>query len=124
MSNKILLGVVLAATVTLALDASARKPAASKPTATAPRAPDVVAVDVAPPSGNWEAKVAPANGHIWSAGYYEWTDGHYAWKQGEWVLARPGMEYRQHKWVQRADGKWVLTGGDWVGGQDKVAGRQ
>ena len=123
MSNKILLALLMAAAATLALDANAKKPPPAKPAVTAARAPEVVAVDVAPPSGNWEPKVAPANGHIWSAGYYEWKDGRYVWKQGEWVLAREGMQYRQHKWVQRADGKWILTGGDWVGPQDKVAGK-
>ncbi|HEY8708636.1 MAG TPA: hypothetical protein VIM34_11625, partial [Burkholderiaceae bacterium] len=61
---------------------------------------------------------------LWSTGYFEWKDGHYAWKQGEWVLAKEGMEYRQHKWVQRADGKWILTGGDWMNPQDSVAGKQ
>ena len=54
----------------------------------------------------------PAEGYVWSTGYYEWKDGRYAWKQGEWVLIKPGLEYRQHKWAQRADGKWLLTGGD------------
>jgi hypothetical protein len=32
------------------------------------------------------------------------------------------MDYRQHKWVQRADGKYILTGGDWV--NEKVAGNK
>ena len=122
MSNKVLLALLVVAAATVAVDANAKKPAA-KP-AVAARAPEVVAVDVAPPSGTWEAKQAPANGHLWSAGYYEWKDGRYAWKQAEWVLDKPGMEYRQHKWVQRADGKWTLTGGDWVHPQDKVAGKQ
>ncbi|MEO8654220.1 MAG: hypothetical protein ABI409_08860 [Ramlibacter sp.] len=53
----------------------------------------------------------------------QWKDGRYVWKPGEWVLAKPGMEYRQHKWVQRADGKWILTGGDWVSPDDKMAGK-
>ena len=122
MSKKILLALLVTTSATWAMDANAKKPAA-KPAAAA-RVPDVVAVDVAPPSGTWEAGQAPANGHIWSSGYYEWKDGRYAWKQGEWVLDRPGMEYRQHKWVQRADSKWILTGGDWVNPQDRVAGRQ
>lgn len=117
MNNKLLLALVMTAAATVAIDANAKKPVPAK-------AADVVAVDVPPPSGNWEAMQAPANGHIWSSGYYEWKDGHYAWKQGEWVLAREGMEYRQRKWVQRADGKWILTGGDWVNPGDKVAGKQ
>ena len=123
MSNKILLALLVTAAATTALDANAKKPAPAKAAAVG-KAPEVVAVDVAPPSGSWEKKVEPANGHVWSAGYYEWKDGRYAWKAGEWVLARDGMEYRQHKWVQRADGKWILTGGDWVAEREKVAGNQ
>jgi hypothetical protein len=34
------------------------------------------------------------------------------------------MEYRQHKWEQRADGKWMLTGGDWVTPQEKTASKK
>lgn len=120
MSKNVLLALVVAVAATQALDANAKKPA--KPAAA--KAPEVVAVDVPPPSGNWEPAVAPANGHVWSAGYYEWKDGRYAWKPGEWVVAREGMEYRQHKWVQRPDGKWILTGGDWVGPKEDVAGKQ
>lgn len=115
--SKFALALVMAVAATVAVDANARKPAPAKAAA----APEVVAVDVAPPSGTWEAKPAPANGHLWSSGYYEWKDGRYAWKPGEWVLAREGMEYRQHQWKQRADGKWILTGGDWVTPKDSVA---
>jgi hypothetical protein len=99
--------VVLACGVSFA--ASDKKAPAKKE-----KAPAVVAVEVPPPSGTWEGAPPPAEGYVWSAGYYEWKDGRYQWAKGEWVLIKPGMEYRQHKWVQRADGKWVLTGGDWV----------
>ncbi|MFC5500295.1 hypothetical protein ACFPOE_22320 [Caenimonas terrae] len=118
MHNKLLLTLLMAAAATVAVDANAKKPAPAK--VAAPAKVEAVAVDVAPPSGSWESPQAPANGHIWSSGYYEWKDGHYTWKQGEWILDKPGMDYRQHKWAQRADGKWVLTGGDWV--SEKVAG--
>ena len=117
MNNKYLLALLVAASATIAVDANAKKPAA-KPAAE--KKVQEVAVDVPPPSGTWESPQAPANGHVWSAGYYEWKDGHYAWKQGEWILDKEGMDYRQHKWVQRADGKYILTGGDWV--SEKVAG--
>jgi hypothetical protein len=123
MSKNVLLAIVVLVAATHALDANAKKPQAAKPAAAA-KAPEAVAVDVPPPSGNWEPAVAPANGHVWSGGYYEWKDGHYAWKPGEWVVAREGMEYRQHKWVQRPDGKWILTGGDWVTPKENVAGKQ
>jgi hypothetical protein len=118
--NKVLLAMMVAAAATLALDANAKKPAATRP-AVAAKAD--AGIDVPPPSGTWESKPPPAEGYVWSTGYYEWKDGRYAWKQGEWVLTKPGMEYRQHKWAQRADGKWVLTGGDWVAANEKVAGR-
>jgi hypothetical protein len=119
--NKVLLAILVIAAATVTLDASAGKPAAAKPAA---RAQEVQAVDVPPPSGTWESKPPAAEGYVWSSGYYQWQDGRYAWKQGEWVLTRPGLEYRQHKWVQRADGKWTLTGGAWVAPGEKVAGRQ
>jgi hypothetical protein len=122
MRNKVVLALVVAVAATVGLDANAKKP--SHKAAAAPRAPEVVAVDVPPPSGTWEAKPPAAEGYVWSAGYYEWKDAHYNWKPGEWVLAKEGMEYRQHKWVQRADGKWILTGGDWVQPNDAVAGKQ
>ena len=119
MRNKIVLALVVTLAATLGLDANAKKPVHHK--AAAPKAPEVVAVDVAPPSGTWEGKPPVAEGYVWSTGYYEWKDGHYAWKPGEWVLAKEGMEYRQHKWVQRPDHKWILTGGDWVAPHESVA---
>jgi hypothetical protein len=117
--NKVVLALLVAAAATMAVDANAKKPAAAKPAAVAKADP---AVDVPPPSGTWESTPPPAAGYVWSTGYYEWKDGHYAWKKGEWVLLKEGMEYRQHKWAQRADGKWLLTGGDWVS-SDKVSKR-
>jgi hypothetical protein len=119
MNNKFLLALLVTAAATIAVDANAKKPHPAKAAAAA-KAPEVVAVDVAPPSGSWEKPQAPANGHIWASGYYEWKDGRYVWKAGEWILDKPGMDYRQHKWVQRADGKYILTGGDWV--SETVAG--
>ena len=113
--KKVVLAAMIVASATLAVDANAKKPVAGKAAAT-------VAVDVPPPSGTWEGKPPPAEGYVWSTGYYQWKDGRYAWKPGEWVLIKPGMEYRQHKWAQRADGKWVLTGGDWVAPGESVAG--
>ena len=74
----------------------------------------VTAVDVPPPSGTWEAAPPPNADYVWSKGYHRWTDGHYEWTPGEWVRKKDGMTYRQRQWTQRADGKWVLTGGEWV----------
>lgn len=123
MRNTMLLALAIAACATMAVDANAKKPAKHANHAAA-REPAVVAVDVPPPSGNWEAAAPSAQGYVWSKGYYEWKDGHYAWKPGEWVLAKEGMEYRQHRWVQREDKKWILTGGDWVAPGENVAGKQ
>jgi hypothetical protein len=122
MKKSILLALAVATAATVAVDANARKPA--RPAHAAPKEAPVVAVDVPPPSGNWEAPAPAAQGYVWSKGYYEWKDGHYAWKPGEWVLAKEGMEYRQYQWVQRPDKKWILTGGDWVAPGEHVAGKQ
>ena len=83
MHNKFLVALLVTAAATVATDAYAKKPLATTPAAAA-KAPEVVAVDVAPPSGTWETPKAPANGHIWSDGYHEWKDGRYAWSGGEW----------------------------------------
>jgi hypothetical protein len=116
-----LLAVMVAAAALVAVDANAAKKAVPGKPAVVAKAD--TAVDVPPPSGSWESTPPAAEGYVWSAGYYEWKDGHYAWKKGEWVLTREGMEYRQHKWVQRPDGKYTLTGGDWVPATDKVSKR-
>ncbi|MBI5275030.1 MAG: YXWGXW repeat-containing protein [Burkholderiales bacterium] len=71
-------------------------------------------VSVKPPSGQWEAKPPPADGWVWRAGFYEWTGERFAWKPGEWILDKPGMDFRQFEWVEAGQGKWKLEGGDWV----------
>lgn len=120
MQNKFVPVLIVAIAATFAFDAAAKKPAA-KHVAAAKHEAEPVTADVPPPSGTWEATPSPAEGYVWSAGFYDWKDGHYVWKPGEWVLSKEGMEYRQHKWVQRPDHKWVLTGGDWVKPQENVA---
>jgi hypothetical protein len=117
---------LLLAAVTLAgSTAFAAKPAKQPVKAAAPavaKAAAPVLTSVPPPSGQWEGKPPPADGYVWSQGYYEWKSDRYAWKPGEWVPAKPGMEYRQRQWVQRSDGKWQLSGGDWVAAGQQVAG--
>ena len=76
--------------------------------------PEAVVTDVPPPSGSWEQVPAPNKDYVWSKGFYEWKDGRYQWKGGEWVLKKEGMDYEQHAWKQRSDGKWELTGGKFV----------
>lgn len=106
-----------AALLSLALAASPLAMAAGKKhNAAAKKAPveQAVVTDVAPPSGSWEAAPAPNKDYVWSKGYYEWKDGRYQWTPGEWVLKKEGMEYAQHQWVKRPDGKYELTGGKFV----------
>lgn len=118
MHFRVALAVVVGGSLLLGLPAYAagkKKEKAGHPAAAAKAdGPAARITSVPPPSGQWEVTPAPAEGYIWSAGYYDWKGDHYAWKPGEWVLIKPGMEYRQHRWVQRSDGKWTLTGGDWV----------
>ena len=83
-------------------------------------APAVV-VKVAPPSGVWETAPPPAEGYVWSAGYFQWKGDRYAWTAGEWLPLRAGFDYRQRHWVQRDDGLWTLMGGDWVRKTEQVA---
>ena len=119
MNNGFVFALAFVLGASVALHAHAKKPPAKPAVAAAPKE---IVVDVAPPSGNWEPKAPAAEGYVWSGGFYQWKNGHFEWKPGEWVLAREGMEYRQHKWVQRPDGKWLLTGGDWVPRKESVVG--
>ena len=121
MTSKMWPALGLACVTAVALAAAPAAEAASprksdKPAVAAKKAKEAgpIVTSVAPPSGQWEGKPPPAEGYIWSAGFYNWTGERYEWKAGEWVLDKPGMDYRQHQWVQRPDGKWQLTGGNWV----------
>ena len=114
MNRKTLLASLLAALMTLAGAAAQAARAVPVPVV-------VVAVKVAPPAGSWESTPAPAEGYVWSAGIHQWQDDHYVWVPGEWLALRPGWDYRQRHWAQRADGQWSMTGGDWLrnGNADK-----
>jgi hypothetical protein len=35
------------------------------------------------------------------------------WVPGHWLQARSGYEYREPRWVQRANGEWYLVGNNW-----------
>ena len=85
-----------------------------KKSAKVSKAAEETVVTVKPPSGQWEGKPPPADGWVWSAGYHEWKDGRFQWKPGEWILDKPGQDYRQHQWVEAGEGKWKLIGGDWM----------
>jgi len=70
-------------------------------------------VSTAPPPARHEASPAARPGWVWAPGHYEWRGGEYAWIEGSWMRDREGFEYREPRWVQRADGSWYLVGNNW-----------
>lgn len=70
-------------------------------------------ITIAPPAPRYEVVPAPVPGRVWTPGHWEWRGGQYAWNGGHWVVARNGYEYRDPRWVQRADGSWVMVGNSW-----------
>jgi hypothetical protein len=71
------------------------------------------AIVAAPPTARYEAVPTPRSGMVWAPGHYEWRGGEYAWVEGRWMRDRPGYEYREPRWVQRANGEWILVGNNW-----------
>jgi hypothetical protein len=80
---------------------------------TAANAQFTAIVSVAPPAPVQEVTPPPRRGHVWVPGHHEWRSNHYVWVQGHWVRDRQGYEYREPRWVQRADGNWYLVGNNW-----------
>ena len=78
-------------------------------------------VSTAPPPPRHEAAPGARPGWVWAPGHYEWRGGEYAWIEGNWMRERSGYEYREPRWVQRADGSWVLVGNNW---EERRAERQ
>jgi hypothetical protein len=70
-------------------------------------------ITIAPPAPRYEVVPAPIPGRVWTPGHWEWRHGQYVWDAGHWVVARNGYEYREPRWVQRADGSWVMVGNTW-----------
>lgn len=70
-------------------------------------------VSIAPPAPLVEVVPAPRAGYVWAPGHYEWCGDQYVWVQGHWLTARSGFEYREPRWVQRANGDWLLVGNTW-----------
>lgn len=70
-------------------------------------------VSVAPPAPRHEVMPAPRSGWVWAPGHYEYRGNQYTWIEGQWMRERSGYEYREPRWVQRADGSWVLVGNNW-----------
>ena len=78
-------------------------------------------VSVAPPAPRAEVVPAPRAGWVWAPGHYEWRNNEYRWVEGHWMRERVGYEYREPRWVQRADGSWILVGNNW---EERRAERQ
>lgn len=70
-------------------------------------------VSMAPPPPRHEIVPAPREGWIWAPGHYEYRGEDYVWVQGHWLRERVGYEYREPRWVQRADGSWIFVGNNW-----------
>ncbi len=70
-------------------------------------------VSSAPPAPRHEVVPAARAGWVWAPGHYEWRGNEYAWVEGRWMRDRSGYEYREPRWVQRADGSWILVGNTW-----------
>lgn len=70
-------------------------------------------VSVAPPAPLHERVPGPRDGYVWAPGHHEWRGNQYVWIPGRWLEARMGYEYREPRWVQRANGEWYLVGNNW-----------
>ena len=81
-------------------------------------------VSAAPPAPRHEAMPGPRSGWVWAPGHWEWRGGEYAWVEGHWLRERAGFEYREPRWVQRADGSWYLVGNNWERRQAEREERQ
>lgn len=97
--HKPLLGAVLAATL-MGFGAAAQ-------------AQYTAVVSVAPPAPRYEVVPAAREGWVWAPGHYEYRGNQYVWIEGSWMRERAGYEYREPRWVQRANGEWQLVGGNW-----------
>ena len=81
--------------------------------ATTAQAQYTAIVQVAPPAPRAEVVPSARPGWVWAPGHYEWRGNEYTWVEGHWMRDRAGYEYREPRWVQRADGSWQLVGGNW-----------
>lgn len=102
MFKKTLLGAVVAAGSLISL----------VPTAANAQYTAIVAT-TAPPPPIAESVPEPRRGYVWAPGHYEWRGNQYVWVRGHWLADRAGYEYREPRWVQRANGDWVLVGNTW-----------
>jgi hypothetical protein len=89
----------------------------------AAQAQSVAVVTVAPPPPRHEVVPGPRAGWIWAPGHYEYRGNEYAWVTGHWMRERVGYEYREPRWVQRADGSWIFVGNNWERRMERLHAR-
>jgi len=100
MMKRILLGTMVAATLSVG----------SVSVATAD-----VFVRVAPPAPRTEVVPAPRKGYVWVPGYWDYHGHRHVWVQGTWVKERHGYHYANPQWREH-EGRWVLERGHWAHG--------
>jgi hypothetical protein len=110
MKFKLMTGTLVAAGALMGL-ASTAVQAAPAVVATSPGG---YVIQYAPPAPVFERAPAAREGYVWVPGRYDWRDGRYVWMQGHWMQDRPGYDWREARWVQRPDGSWFLSQGEWV----------
>lgn len=73
-----------------------------------------VAITVAPPAlPAYVQPACPADGYIWTPGYWAWADGDYYWVPGTWVLApEPGLLWTPGYWAWE-DSVFLFHEGYW-----------
>src|SRR5579872_2993878 len=73
-----------------------------------------ISVAFAPPAlPVYEQPVAPADGYLWTPGYWAYADQGYFWVPGTWVLApEPGLLWTPGYWGWRGDA-YAWNGGYW-----------
>jgi hypothetical protein len=74
-----------------------------------------VSITIAPPAlPVYVQPPCPADGYIWTPGYWAWADGDYYWVPGTWVLApEPGLLWTPGYWAWEGVG-FVFHEGYWA----------
>ena len=80
---------------------------------TAANAQYTAIVASAPPPPRAGAGPQPRRGDVRAPGPNPWRRHQDVWVRGHWLEERAGYEYREPRWVQRANGNWVLVGNAW-----------
>src|SRR5215510_7609695 len=72
-----------------------------------------ISVNIGPPAlPVYEQPPCPADGYIWTPGYWAWGPDGYYWVPGTWVPApAPGLLWTPGYWAWRDDGVYVWHSG-------------